>query len=260
VTIYESIDSSGGTHVGKVRKQNEDNLIARPEIGLWAVADGMGGLDAGNVASAIVIEHLEQMPIPDAAATLLRDCSERMRAANREIRSVARERDVSMMGTTVAILLASGPYYACLWSGDSRIYRVRATQIAQLTHDHSEAQEMLDQGLLTPDDARNWPRKNIITRAIGVFPDVELDIVHGEIETGDVFVLCSDGLTNHLEDTEIAVHASTGSAQDICGRLIQTTLDRGAQDNVTVIVVRFELGERTIFAPAHAKSNGQGPS
>jgi protein phosphatase len=260
VNIYESIDSSGETHVGKVRTQNEDNLLARPEIGLWAVADGMGGLDAGHVASAIVIEHLQQMPIPESPATLLRDCSERMRDANREIRAVASERQFGMMGTTVAILLASGPYFACLWSGDSRIYRVRADGITQLTHDHSEAQEMLDRGLLSPDDARNWPRKNIITRAIGVFPDVELDVEHGEIETGDVFVLCSDGLTNHLQDAEIARHASNGSAQEICGRLIQTTLDRGAQDNVTVVVVRFEMGERTIIAPAHRRTNGQGPS
>jgi serine/threonine protein phosphatase PrpC len=258
VTPFETIESSGQTHVGMVRTQNEDNLLERPDIGLWAVADGMGGHDAGDVASALVVEQLRQMPAPDSPATLLRDCSERMQAANDAIRAAAAERGQGSMGTTVAILLASGTFFVCLWSGDSRVYRIRAQAIMQLTRDHSEAQEMVDKGILTPDDARRWPRKNIITRAIGVFPVVDLDLHHGEIEAGDVFVLCSDGLTAHVEDAEIAQHAAVGSAQEISARLIQTVLDRGAQDNVTVITVRFLSGERTVIAPGTTQLHGQG--
>jgi serine/threonine protein phosphatase PrpC len=117
---------------------------------------------------------------------------------------------------------------------------------------------MVDKGILTPDDARKWPRKNIITRAVGVFPQVDLDLQHGEIEAGDVFVLCSDGLTAHLEDAEIAQHVATGTAQEISARMIQTVLDRGAQDNVTVITVRYSIGEQTVIAPGSTQRHGQG--
>ena len=260
MSSYQSIDFFAATHVGRVRSQNEDNLLTRPEIGLWAVADGMGGLNSGDVASAIVIDHLAKVAVPESPATMLRDCCERIQEANQAIRNAAQENDVDMMGTTVAILLSAGPYYACLWSGDSRIYRIRSGDISQLTRDHSEVQDMLDQGLLTPQDARNWPRRNIITRAIGVFLEAELEIVHGEIDGGDVFLICSDGLTNHLDDVEIARHASLGTAKEIGARLIQTTLDRGAQDNVTVVVVRFEAGDRTVVVPGPNNISDQRPS
>ena len=252
-----AIDSWGGTHVGRVRKQNEDDLLTRPEIGLWAVADGMGGHDAGNVASAIVIDHLRKVREPDSAAVLMRDSSDQVGLANAAIRELASARQIETMGTTVAVLLASGAYYACLWSGDSRIYLVRARQIVQLTRDHSELQEMLDSGLLSPNDARNWPRRNIITRAVGVFDDMELDVLHGEIEAGDTFVLCSDGLTAHVEDSEIADHAAIGNAEDIGTRLIATVLERGAQDNVTVVVVRFPDEGRPVVPRSARVGTGQ---
>ena len=119
----------------------------------------------------------------------------------------------------------------------------------QVTNDHSEAQELVDRGVLTPDEAKVWPRRNVITRAIGVFDEPELELRHGEVEAGDIFVLCSDGLTAHVEDVEIAAHASLARAQDACAALIALTLERGALDNVTVIVVRIGPEGDTLILP-----------
>ena len=250
-------DSGSATHVGLVRAQNEDNFIARPEIGLWAVADGMGGYSAGDLASAMVVETLGALPPPENAAALLQACQQGMIETNQKIIDAARDRGLTVIGTTVVILLVADRHFACLWAGDSRIYRVRKGAIEQITRDHSEAQELIDRGVLTPAEAKKWAGRNVITRALGAYDCVDLDQTSGEIEAGDVFVLCSDGLTAHVEDGEIPFHVAHTKAGLACDELVRLTLERGAQDNVTVVVVRYKPESDTIVVPGAISARGQ---
>ena len=231
------IDSEGATDVGRVRKLNEDSLLMRPDLGMWVVADGMGGHDAGDFASQTVCAELDKLSPTESARAMLSDLEESVISANSILRQTAQSRGgTAVIGCTLATLMIFEDAYACVWSGDSRIYRIRRGSIEQITRDHTEAQELVDLGTLTPQEARVWPRKNVITRAIGVFDEPELEILQGRIEDGDLFVICSDGLTEHVEDTEILV-ASANPLGTFVEQLINTTLDRGAKDNVTVIAV-----------------------
>jgi protein phosphatase len=232
-------DSAAATHVGKVRSCNEDSYLVGPDAGIWAVADGMGGEQAGDVASSTVIAALQTIEPPDSAADLLASCEDRVIRANAQLKAIARERGAAVIGTTIVVLLTYGSHYACLWSGDSRIYRVRDGRIVQLSRDHTAVQELIDNGTLTPEEARAWPERHVITRAIGVYDDPELDLEYGVLRPGDVFVLCSDGLTAHVSDHEILGSAAAHDSQSACDELVALTLRRGARDNVTVVMVRY---------------------
>jgi protein phosphatase len=248
-------DTGAATHVGKVRSRNEDSYLVRPETGIWTVSDGMGGHAAGDLASATVVDALRSIEHPSSAAELLALCEDRMITANAELQEVARARGGIMLGATVAVLLIFEANYACVWSGDSRIYRIRDGRIEQISHDHTEVADLVAQGLLNAEEARRWPRRNVITRAIGVHEAPELEMTSGELKPGDTFVICSDGLTGHVEDEEILDHVGRGHAQKACDDLIALTLERGASDNVTVVVARYQPPERTIvqaIAPSPA--------
>jgi serine/threonine protein phosphatase PrpC len=233
------IEAGAATDVGKVRRQNEDSYLVATRRGLWAVADGMGGHEAGDVASRIAIEELDAIAAPATAAELLASCEQHMMNANSRLNTLAEARG-ALIGTTVAVLLVFEGHYAAVWSGDSRIYRIRQRRIEQISIDHTEVQELVSQGRLTAEEARIWPRRNVITRAIGVSDHPELEIKGGTLEPGDIFVICSDGLTAHVEDDEILALASEHPPQRACDLLIALTLDRGAVDNVTVVVVRLD--------------------
>jgi len=235
-----SYETGIATHVGLVRTHNEDNYIAEPDSGLWAVADGMGGHEAGDVASATVIEALRSIGSPASAPDLLARFEDRILRANKRLREIARERGSAIVGSTVAALLVFERHYACVWSGDSRIYLIRAAAISQLSRDHTEAQELVDRGLLNAKEAKQWPRRNVLVRALGVQDDPEFDLNQGMLESGDVFVICSDGLTAHVEDQEIRDHAEHAPAQAACDALIALALKRGGTDNVTVVVMRYQ--------------------
>ena len=232
------IESEGATDPGKVRALNEDSYLVKPEVGLWVVADGMGGHDAGDFASQTLVEELNGIEEAPSAPALLSAIEEGVISANRTLRKAAEERGPgSVIGCTLAALVIYEDAYACVWSGDSRVYRVRYNKIEQISRDHTEAQELVDRGTITEEEAKTWPRKNVITRAIGVFDEPELEMVQGRVEHGDIFVICSDGLTEHVEDHEIerfALRRPIGRAVD---SMISTTLDRGAKDNVTVIQI-----------------------
>jgi len=233
------IEAGAATHVGKVRRQNEDNYLVATRRGLWAVADGMGGHEAGDIASGVVVEELAAIPVPATASQLLASCERHIVNANSRLKKLGDERG-TVIGTTVAVLLIFDGHYAAVWSGDSRIYRVRQHRIEQISTDHTEVQELVSAGKLTAQEARTWPRRNVITRAIGVCDDPELEIKGGALEPGDIFVICSDGLTAHVEDQEILAFASGHPPQKACDLLVDLTLDRGAVDNVTVVAVRFD--------------------
>ena len=165
----------------------------------------------------------------------------------------------AVIGTTVAAVLAYGHNYTCVWAGDSRVYRIRDNKIAQITRDHTEAQELVDNGTLTPEQAKTWPRRNVITRAIGIFDDPDLEDKSGAIKPGDTFLICSDGLTGHLSDMEICEQIVAMRPQDACDSLIAATLERGASDNVTIVIVRCHAAERTNYIPAYGQ-DAAGPA
>jgi len=231
-------DTGAATHVGKVRARNEDSYLARPYAGIWVVADGMGGLDAGEFASATVIEELDRIETPRSAAELLAWCESRVVAANSTLYELGRRRG-GLVGTTIAVLLAHERHFACVWSGDSRIYLVRDGRISLQSRDHTEVQELIAEGRLSPAEARRWPGRHVVTRAIGVHTHPELEIRDGVLQAADAFILCSDGLTAHVEDHEILDQVMNGGSQRACDALIDLTLSRGAADNVTVVVVRY---------------------
>jgi protein phosphatase len=232
------IEAGAATHVGKVRQRNEDSFLVATDRGLWAVADGMGGHEAGDVASRTVVEELGAIAAPATAVDLLASCEARMLSANSRLKALATERG-ALIGTTVAILLAFEASYAAVWAGDSRLYLIRDAAIEQLSLDHTEVQELVTEGKLNAEEARAWPHRNVITRAIGVHDEPELEMRSGALQAGDIFVLCSDGLTGHVKDHEILDLATQHPPQEICDRLIALTLERGAADNVTVVAVRF---------------------
>lgn len=232
------VESFAQSDPGKVRALNEDSFLANDDVGLWLVADGMGGHDAGDFASQALVAELETLKRPASARELLSGIEDRVIAANSILREAAIERGPkSVIGCTLAALVIYDDAYACIWSGDSRVYLLRKSRLEQISRDHTEAQELIDRGTLTPQEAREWPRRNVITRAIGVFDQPELEMVQGRIEDGDTFVICSDGLTEHVEDHEIGEIAIQRPLGRAVGDLVGLTLDRGAKDNVTVVAV-----------------------
>ena len=235
----KNFDTGAATHVGKVRGRNEDSYLTRPEAGIWAVADGMGGHQAGDLASQTVIASLRSIEPQASATDLLAHCEESIASANRQLNRLGRERGV-VIGATLAALLVFDGYYACVWSGDSRIYVVRGGGIVQISRDHTEVQDLLANGVITSEDARNWSGRGAITRAIGVYDDPDLEVVSGPIQPSDSFVICSDGLTNHVEDSEIRDFVQNNLSQQACEGLVALALERGGKDNVTVIIARHQ--------------------
>lgn len=225
------------THPGKLRRRNEDCYLVRSDTGLWAVADGMGGHDAGDVASRTVIEALDAVQHPISASELLEQCKTQMLKANTQIIKISEARSGITIGTTIAVLLIRDDHFACIWAGDSRIYRATCDNITQLSRDHTEVQELIASGTVSLDEAKAWPN-NIITRAIGVAREPDLDVVTGPVDPGDVFILCSDGLTRHLHDDEIHQAVNAYGAQDACDAMLALTLQRGGHDNVTAVIVQ----------------------
>ena len=238
----DTFETFAATHVGNVRSENEDRFLSRPSVGLWAVADGMGGHAAGAVASAAVVSALDEIAPQPTASDLLRGCEQQLQAANRTIRAIAARQGLGTIGATVVTLLADDRHYACLWAGDSRAYLIRQGAAAQITHDHTEAARLVAEGRLSEEEARHWPGRNIVTRAVGAADVLALDLSNGELRPGDVFVLCSDGLTGHMEAPEIARIAGSRRPEDACREMIDLALQRGGHDNVTVIVIRHAEG------------------
>jgi protein phosphatase len=248
-TARVMFDTGAATHVGRVRKRNEDSFLARPDTGLWAVADGMGGHDAGDLASQTVIQALQTIERPRSAADFLALCEQRVADANSRLRAISRERGGNIIGATLAALLTYDGFFACVWSGDSRIYVARAGAIIQLSRDHTEVQDLVSEGVITPDEAKTWPGRNVITRAIGVSDQPELEMRSGPLAPGDSFVICSDGLTNHVADPEIMEYVNSYGPQQACDALIALTLERGAADNVTVVIVRYQPAATAAASP-----------
>lgn len=228
------------THEGCVRSLNEDALLNRADIGLWAVADGMGGHECGELASARTVEALAGVTSFSSAYAFRDAAAQALAQANADLFQLSQVGGA--IGSTVVALLAHQGHYACLWAGDSRAYLYRAGALKRLTRDHSVVQEMVDGGVLSEEGARRHPRANVITRAIGARADLELDHVSGPMQAGDRYLLCSDGLTTVVSDREIAEAMIRAPLEAAAERLLDQALARGAPDNVTVILVAAEPG------------------
>jgi protein phosphatase len=233
--------SASRSHTGLVREINEDACLEQPERGLWAVADGMGGHALGEFASRLAIRSLIDLPAPQSLEQYVANAHERLQGANRRLRAEAALRDVPVIGTTIVALLASGRHCACLWAGDSRIYLCRAGRLRLLTRDHSqvEAARSLRQHS-NSDDTLHRPPANLITRALGAEDTLEIDGSTVEVVDGDVFLLCSDGLSNEVGEVAIERALLPGNCRQASQALLDLALHGGGHDNITAVVVRAE--------------------
>lgn len=231
-------DTGAVTHSGCVRDHNEDRYLAAPDHGIWLVADGMGGHFGGDVAAQIMVDEAASVNRAATAPDLHARFHDRVARANDAIRDHSQRNEGVTIGTTLASLLIHDRSFVASWCGDSRIYLLREGKLHQVSRDHTEVQELLDTGAITHEQAENWPRRNVITRAIGVHEQAHVEDRFGDLQDRDTFILCSDGLTGHVSDDEIAGLVRGQSAQRACDALLNLTLERGANDNVTLIVVR----------------------
>lgn len=225
------------THVGHRRKVNEDAVLALPELNIWLVSDGMGGHAAGDYASSLIVDMAAGIPLDLAPADRLHALRDTIHEAHRLIRAEAEARGIELIGATVIGLLLAEGHFAALWAGDSRLYRLRDQQIEMLTTDHSVVAALVESGQMTWDEAEHHPQSNAITRAVGVGDGLELDKVRGQIEPGDRFLLCSDGLTKYATFEMLRKALMTQPIEVICDHLIQIALAGGGADNITVAVV-----------------------
>ena len=225
------------THAGLRRELNEDTYYADGDLGLWLVADGMGGHEYGEVASALARETIVR-EIRDGTPL-----AQAIRIADEEIIGTSRRRnDALPMGTTVVVARVRNDRFEVAWVGDSRIYLWRDGQLMQLSQDHSYVQELIANGALTHEQARNHPHRNVVTQALGVTDPRNLNVetITGELRPGMQLLLCSDGLTEEVDDPAIGrvLGRADCSAQECAETLVAAALDGGGSDNITVVVVR----------------------
>ena len=240
ITSRYTWSSYGLSDKGKVRKHNEDSMLVRPEVGLWVVADGMGGHSAGDVASQMIVNSLRDVQAGNKLNNYINDIEDRLLAVNKHLLDKAQQTNKSItIGSTVVAMLAYGKYCVYIWAGDSRLYRLRNRQIRQMSADHSQVELYVEQGLISREEALVHPHGNMITRAVGASNELYLDMDIQELAHQDRYLLCSDGLTKHVTDMEIQDILNKGTHQESCKTLINLTLERGAVDNVTVVVIEI---------------------
>ena len=238
----------GITDVGVVRKQNQDNYhieLLAEDMALGIACDGMAGAKAGNVASQLAVETFldtanAQPPEQwrNEPEALLHFAAEQANGAVHFRASV--DADCRGMGTTMVVALAIGNQAYILNIGDSRCYLVRPEGISRVTRDHSVVEDLVARGQITPEQARQHPQKNLITRALGAESQLRADLFRQSVEPGDALLLCSDGLSNVVSDQELLYEVLHGGpAEDCCRRLLDTALSRGAPDNVTAVLLQM---------------------
>jgi protein phosphatase/serine/threonine-protein phosphatase Stp1 len=234
------------THPGTKRGHNEDTFVARPDLGLWAVADGAGGHEAGEVASEMIATTLETIPGALTAEEMLAQVRMRISATHAALQEcAARKGQGALVASTVVVLIVRHAHFACLWAGDSRAYLLRDSVLQRVSRDHSLVQELVDAGELDEAEAEGHPRANVITRAVGDPSEtLDLDKVTGRVAPGDRFLLCSDGLSKVLDDAAIARVLNAAPAEQAAEQLVAEALARHATDNVTAVVMEVLTDER----------------
>ncbi len=249
---YEAISD-----VGRKRKGNEDSVFVNPEQKLFVVADGMGGHAAGEVASRIAVDSIdefvsatggdEEITWPFGLDNSISYDGNRLktavRFANRKVLEITKERtEYEGMATTVAAVLVDGTTANLAHVGDSRIYLVHDGVLSQLTSDHSWVNEQIQSGIISAEQARSHPLRNVVTRALGGRVDLQVDMQAREMEPGDILLLCSDGLTSMISDEEIerVVRGAGGDVKRAASELVEAANAHGGEDNITVLLIKFE--------------------
>lgn len=237
------VKTFGRSDVGLIRRNNEDAFTINPERGFAAVADGMGGAAAGEVASRILIETAGEVLSRNVSSVneSLDSVRKAFTVANQRILDLVRQKpEYAGMGCTAEVLLYLSRSLVIGHVGDSRTYLFRKGELTQITKDHSLVQKQFDEGIISVDEKRTHPLRNIITKAVGISEELEADIVTMEPISGDCFLLCSDGLTDMLEDSSILeVLAGRAGIDAKADELVSRALSAGGRDNVTVVL--FEV-------------------
>src|SRR5439155_23138862 len=232
--------TAGVTDAGRRRRRNEDSFVVEPP--LFVVADGMGGAQAGEVASRLAAAAFREFHEADELEPEARLAATVQEANRRIYERAQQDTEVSGMGTTITAALAGDESIAIGHVGDSRAYRVRGRQLEQLTEDHSLVADLIRSGRLTPEEAESHPQRSVITRALGTDPEVDVDTFTLEAEAGDVFLLCSDGLTSMVTDDEIlSLLDASGDLERAGKALVKAANKSGGEDNITVVL--FTLAE-----------------
>lgn len=240
MTEIYNIRAAGLTDVGLVRKANEDSILMMTEQNFWLVADGMGGHANGALASQTAVSGFKALQLSDDFEQAITEIADRMHAVNSRLSHMNNEAEEGQMGTTAISLLIRDDKFAVIWVGDSRAYIFRRGGLFQISVDHTHVQDLVDEGILNPDEAKDHPMGHVLTRALGVQESVQVDVVQDMIEPGDRIVLCSDGLTGPVTDNTIRQIVEQGSTDAAVKDLIAAAFDGGAADNVSVIVVAID--------------------
>ena len=237
--------SRAATHAGTANRLNEDAYVNRPDLGLWAVADGAGGHESGELASAKVAAVLQTIDGGLSAGEMLVQVRSRLEDAHAHLRELASARGPDVIvATTVVVLLARDEHVACLWAGDSRAYLLRGHVLTRITRDHTLVQAMVEDGEIGEAESVGHPQANVVTNAIGADIDLlDLEKRTGKLVPGDRLLLCSDGLFKAISEEQVA-EVLTGDGDSGAERLIEAALANGAIDNVTVVTMEFEASER----------------
>jgi protein phosphatase len=244
--------SAARTDTGLVRSNNEDMILDRPERRMWAVADGMGGHAYGEVASRMTVEALDALPPGDSLQQAVAQARVCLLDVNGALLAEAAARNVPVIGTTLVLLLASGRCGICVWAGDSRIYLCRGGSLHQLTRDHNQFEELQARNHLSPADALAYPGASMITRALGAAAMLELEEIQVQVSDGDIFLLCSDGLSNAVSLEAMFGALTGGDCAQAADTLVELALAAGGRDNISVVVVRADEVEadQTIHNPS----------
>ena len=230
--------SLAGTHTGKIRKINQDAYANLPDKRLWAVADGMGGHKSGELASQAIIKALKNINTKKSLGVTVKKIYRELSQVNTSlINLAAKVSSNEVIGSTVVILTATEHHCVYLWSGDSRIYLFRDNKIKQLSLDHNNENFLLENGY-SEEDLINNPYAQSLTHAIGAESQIYLDAQIQEVKPDDIFLLCSDGLNKEVSDDEIVTMLNNIPFNDVVSNFIELALERGARDNVTVVLVK----------------------
>jgi serine/threonine protein phosphatase Stp1 len=240
VARFGGFRSCAVTHAGTANRLNEDAYVNRPDLGLWAVADGAGGHESGEVASGEVARLLQTIDPSLPPADMLGEVRSRLEAAHAHLHAEASKRGNGLMvATTVVVVVARDDHFACLWAGDSRAYLLRGQSLTRITRDHSLVQVMVDSGTISEADAVRHPQANVITRAVGADVDVlELEKRTGQLLPGDRLLLCSDGLSKTVPE-EMLAELLSGEDDAAAERLVTAALMAHVSDNVTAVTITF---------------------
>lgn len=231
------IRNAGCSDPGLKRSVNEDSILLHADQGFWLVADGMGGHERGDFASQAAVAEFAGCMLPDDFEAAVQEVARRFYQINHYLWEAGDPATSAHMGTTAVALLIRENRFAVLWVGDSRAYIFRSGGLFQLSTDHTQVQELVDEGILTEAEARNHPMSHVLSRALGVAPAVQVDIVQDQLEVGDRFVLCSDGLTGPVDEDAIRRTLAHPDPQAAASALIAAAHAHGAPDNVSVILV-----------------------